>query len=233
MMGQEVVQPIMDMYMAADDTSLIQYMGMKDRTGETTWMKMTTENEMFADLLKYDAESITKNKEITEQYIKDVKYFGKYPDESGNVLLKLQYTMSGEIYNDMFGQYIEKMSSSTNEQELMTAEMLKGFANGSFGDLTCIVYVNETTQEIVKYEMDLGSIISSMMSSMTGILGDIPQEELEMIKQMKATMSMEVLNINQAKDFEIPEEALNAQEMSQMIQQLQDTKTENAAPVIQ
>lgn len=227
MMGQEVVQPIMDMYMTMDDTSLVQYMGMNDGTGKYTWMKMTTENEMFGDLLKYDAASIKANQQLTEQYITDVKYFGKYPDESGNVLLKLQYTMSGDIFNEMFSQYMEEMSSSTNEQELMTAEMLKGFANGSFGDLSCIVYVNEATKEIVKYEMDLGSIISSMMSGMTEIMGDIPQEELEMLKQMKATMFMEVLNINKAESFEIPEEALNAQEISEMMKQLEETTTQN------
>ena len=141
-------------------------------------------------------------------------------------MLKLQYTMSGDIFNEMFSQYMEEMSSSTNEQELMTAEMLNGFANGSFGDLSCIVYVNETTKEIVKYEMDLSTIISSMMSGMTEIMGDIPQEELEMLKQMKATMYMEVLNINKAKSFEIPEEALNAQEISEMMQQLEETTTE-------
>lgn len=230
MMGEEVVQPIMDMYMTMDDTSLIQYMGMNDGTGKLTWMKMTTENEMFGDLLKYDPKSIKENQQLTEKYITDVKYFGKYPDESGNVLLKLQYTMSGEIFNDMFSQYKDELSSSTNEQELMTAEMLKSFADGGFGDLTCTVYVNETTKEIVKYDMDLGSIISSMMSGMTEIMGDIPQEELEMLKQLKATMSMEVLNINKAKDFEIPEEALNAQEMSEMMQQLEETTTETTTP---
>jgi len=226
MMDQEVTQPIMDMYMTSDDTSLIQYMGMNDGTGKITWMKMTTENDMFADLLKYDAESIKANKELTEKYIKDVKYFGKYPDKSGNVLLKLQYTMSGEIYKDMFGQYMEEMTSSTDEQEAMTAEMLKGLANGNFGDLSCIIYVNEATGEIVKYEMDLSNIIASMMSGMTELLGDIPAEELEMLKQMKASMTMEVLNVNKAKEFEIPKEALNAQEMEEMVKQLEETATE-------
>jgi hypothetical protein len=226
MMDQEVIQPIMDMYMTSDDTSLIQYMGMNDGTGKITWMKMTTENDMFANLLKYDAESIKANKELTEKYIKDVKYFGKYPDKSGKVLLKLQYTMSGEIYNDMFGKYMEEMTSSTNEQEAMTAEMIKGLANGEFGDLSFIIYVDETTKEVVKYEMDLSNIIASMMSGMTELLGDIPAEELEMLKEMKASMTMEVLNVNKAKDFEIPKEALDAQEMEEMVKQLEETATE-------
>lgn len=230
MMGQEVVQPVMEMYLTSDDKSFTTYMGMNDQSGALTWMKSTYEDEMFGDLLKYDNESIKKNQELTDKYTKDIKYFGKYTDETGRTLLRMQYTMSGEIYNDMFGEYINEMSSSTNEQDQMTLEMMKSFANGNFGDINCIVYIDEATNEIIKYEMDLGSIINSMMDSMSAMIGEIPAEEMEMLKQMKATMTMEVLNVNQAKDFEIPEEALNAPEMTELMEQLEET-TETTVPV--
>ncbi len=233
MMGQEVVQPVMDMYLTADDKSLTTYMGMNDGTGSLTWTKSAVEDEMFGELFKHNKETIKANQELTEKYTKDVKYFGKYKDEAGKTLLRMQYTMSGEIYNDMFGEYIKNIESSTDEQEAMTAEILKGFANGNFGDLTYIIYIDEATGEIVKYEMDLSSIVNSMMEGMTAMLGEIPAEEMEMLKQMKATMVMEVLNVNQAKDFEIPEEALNAPEMSELIEQTQDTTTESTETGIQ
>ncbi len=233
MMGQEVVQPVMDMYLTADDKSLTTYMGMNDGTGSLTWTKSAVEDEMFGELFKHNKETIKANQELTEKYTKDVKYFGKYKDEAGKTLLRMQYTMSGEIYNDMFGEYIKNIESSTDEQEAMTAEILKGFANGNFGDLTYIIYIDEATGEIVKYEMDLSSIVNSMMEGMTAMLGEIPAEEMEMLKQMKATMVMEVLNVNQAKDFEIPEEALNAPELSELIEQTQDTTTESTETGIQ
>ena len=231
-MGQEMVQPVMDMYLKADDKSYTTYMGMKDGTGAFTWVKQTIEDEMLADLFKYDEETIKANKELVENYLNEdsIKYFGKYIDESERTLLKLQYTMPGEIYKDIFSKYIEKMSSSTNEQDVMTVEILKGFAGGEFGDLTSIVYVDETTREIVKYEMNLDKIIVSMIENMSSMLGEIPADEMEMLKQMKADMVMEVLNVNQAEDFEIPVEALNAPEMTELMQSVEDTKSEIAVP---
>lgn len=230
-MGQEITQPVMDMYLAADDTSYTTYMGMNDGTGTFTWVKQTIQNEMLADLFKYDEGTTKKNKELIEKYLKDedVKYFGKHIDESGRTLLKLQYAMPSELYKDMFSEYIEEMSTSTNEQDVMTVEVLKGFVDGGFGNITSIVYVDEATSEFVKYEMDLGNMIVSMMEGMTGMLGEIPADEMDMLKQIKANMVMEILNVNQAKEFEIPKEALNAPEITDELQQLEDTKSESQA----
>ncbi len=222
MMGQEVVQPVMDMYLTANDKTLATYTGTYDDKGSIAWVKSAVEDEAFTELFKHDKEAIKANLELTEKYTKDVKYFGKYKDEDGRTLLRLQYTMSGQIYNDMFGKYIEEMSAAS-EQDAMTAEIIKNFANGSFGDLTYIAYVDEATGEMVKYEMDLSSIINSVMESMTAVIKDVPAQEMEMLKQMKATMNMKILNVNNAKDFEIPKEALDAPEMSQSVN-TQETK---------
>lgn len=231
-MGEEMIVPVMDMYMNVDEDSYTTYMGMNDGTDSITWMKSTVEDELFAELLNYDEETIKENKELTEKYIEDVKYFGKYTDESGKSLLRMEYTMSGDIYKDMFGEYVEELSNSTNEQELMTAEMLKSFVDGELGDLTFIVYIDEESGEIIKYEMDLGNMILSMVSGMTGIVGEIPEEELELLKEMKATMVMDILNINEAEDFEIPEDALNAPDVSEMeLDTVPTPETEDASEV--
>lgn len=220
-METEILQPIMGMYMTVDENKLTQYMGMNDNTGELTWIKQTMENEMLTDLMKYDVETIKKNKEITDKYTEDVKYFGKYQDETGRTLLRLQYTMSGDIYKDLFGEYSEVMPEPANEQEAMTIEMIKNIANMEIGDLTYIIYVDEATGEIAKMEMDLGDMVSSMMSGLTGILGEMPPEAMEVLNSLKATMSMEILNIDNAEEFEIPEEALNAPEMAEMLEEME------------
>ncbi len=221
-MDQEITQPVMDMYLASDDTSFTTYIGTKGEDGSTTWMKSAYEDEMFSDLLKYNAETLKANKELSEKYTKDIKYFGKYEDESGKSMLRMQYTLSNEIFKDIFGEYIDEMSASENEQDILTAEMIKGLADGGIGDLVYIVYIDEESGEIVKYEADLGSLVLSMMDNMTAMMGEVPQSELEMLKQMKATMQMEIKNINEAEDFEIPEEALNATDISEMMQELED-----------
>lgn len=214
-------QPIMEMYMTVDEAGYTTYMGMDDGAGELSWMKQTVEDDMLIDLMKNDEETIKKNKELTEKYTTDVKYFGKYADAAGRTLLRLQYTMSGDIYKEMFGEYLEAAPEPANEQEAMTVEMIKNIANADMGDLIYIVYIDEATGEMVKMEMDLGDMVASMMSGMTGILGEMPPEAMEILKSLKATMVMEILNINNAEDFKIPEEALNAQDIAEMLEELE------------
>ncbi|MFA9423515.1 MAG: stalk domain-containing protein [Sedimentibacter sp.] len=218
-MGQEMSQPVMNMYLTIDDNNYTTYVGVDDKKGALTWMKSTVDDEMFSKLMKYDEASMQANKELMEKYIKDVKYFGKYTDATGKTMLKMEYAMSTDIYKDMLGEYVEDMSASTNEQEVMTGEMLKGLVNGDLGDISIIVYIDETSGEIVRYEMDLGNMLSNIVDGMTSILGEIPEDQLEIIKGIKATMVMDVLNINSATDFEIPEEALNAQEITEMMEE--------------
>ena len=80
-MGTETLQPIMDIYMTIGEKGLTQYMGMLDEKGEFSWIKQTIENELFADLIKNDIETIKKNDELTRKYTEDVKYFGKYIED--------------------------------------------------------------------------------------------------------------------------------------------------------
>jgi len=208
--GQNINQPVLDMYVTIDKDKLTTYMGMYDETGKVNWTKSTIEDAMLTELASYD---IKTNLEITEKYTKDVKYFGKYTDENGKTLLKIQNTLSGEIYTELLGTYLEQLAGSTNTQDIMTAEMLN-----NLGDFEFIMYIDEKTGELVKYEMDLSSIYSSMFSGMANseVLSAEDKEALSMLKDMKANMIMNIININQSKDFEIPKEVLNAPEAPAM-----------------
>ena len=218
-MEEEVFVPMVNMYMTIDEEGIKQYIGMADETGELEWIKQTTAMGMLSDLIKYEEETIAKNKEMIEKYTKDVKYFGKYV-EDGKTLLRLEYTLSGEIYKDIFAETSELMPEPATEEEKLAVEMLEGFADIELGDLSYIVYIDEATGEMVKMEMDLGGMVVSMLQGMTEALG-VPAEELEALKSLKALMTMEILNINSAEKFEIPEEALNAPDMSQLLEQLE------------
>jgi len=218
-MEEEVLVPMVKMYMTIDEEGIKQYIGMADETGELEWIKQTTAMGMLSDLMKYDEETIAKNKEMIEEHTEDVKYFGKYV-EDGKTLLRLEYTLSGEIYKDIFAETSEFMPEPATEEEKLAVEMLEGFADIELGDLSYIVYIDEATGEMVKMEMDLGGMVVSMLQGMTEALG-VPAEELEALKSLKALMTMEILNINSAEKFEIPEEALNAPDMSQLLEQLE------------
>lgn len=218
-MGQQMSQPVMQMYLSADDIGYTTYMGMPDSQGALTWMKSTVEDEMFAMLMKYDQDKIEANKELMKKYIKDVKYFGKYTDDAGRTLLRMQYSMSTEIYKDLLGGYVEELSTSMSEQEEMTAKMLDELVSGKMGDLTFVVYIDEATKEFVKYEMDLSQMLSGMMSGMTDMLGDMSESDKAMLNSMKVTMVMEISNVNKATAFEIPAEALKAPEMPKVTEE--------------
>lgn len=222
--NEESLMPVMEMYMTLDDDAYTQYMGMYGTTGEMEWLKQTIKDEMLSKLMKFDSEMILKNKEMNEKYTKDVKYFGKYV-EDGRTFLRLEYTMSGEIFNEIFDEYSNFMPVPATEEEAMAMEALKGLENMNIGDLTYIAYIDEASGQMVKMEMDLGQLMVSIMSGMTELLGDMPAEALDVFKSIKATMVMEVLNINQAKGFEIPQEALNAQNMAEMLEELQQLET--------
>jgi len=208
--GEKIDQPIMDMYLTIDGKKVVTYMGMTDAAGKLTWTKSTVEDEL-SQLANYD---IKANLALTEKYTKDVKFLGKYADESGNTLLRIQNTLSGEAYKDLLGGMMTQLASSTNTADVLAADMLK-----NMGDFQFIVFVDEKSGEIVKYEMDLGSIYASMFSGMTESEA-MPKEALDALKNLKATMVMKVLNINAAKDFEIPKEALDAIEAAPLAEQV-------------
>lgn len=225
-METETLQPIMEMYMTLDEEGMTQYMGMFDEKGEYSWIKQTIGNELFAGLAINDEETIKKNKEMTEKYTEAVNYLGEYL-EDGKTLIKLEYVMSGDIYKDLFGEASEIMAEPANEQEAMAAKMLKNLATLEMGDLTYIIYIDKATGEMVKMEMDLGDLIGAMMSGITEMLGEeMPPEAVEMLNSIKAYMVVEITNINTAADFEIPEEALNAQDINEMLKDLQEMENE-------
>ncbi|MCK9444643.1 MAG: copper amine oxidase N-terminal domain-containing protein [Tissierellaceae bacterium] len=191
----------MNMYYTIEESGMTTYIEMPGEDGETQWFKQTQENEMF-EMLMEDKEA---NTQLNEESIKDVRFLGKYIDGKGRVLLRIENTTSFDAYEEILGGYMEMLSSSDKEEDKMAADML-----ANMDDMTFIVYIDEETGEIVKYNMDMSSMMKSMFSSMEEI---IPAEELEMLSGLKMIIEMEVSNVNGVEDFEIPEEVLNADEL--------------------
>ena len=207
--GEEVItQPVMEMYYVVEDDKFTTYMGMYDQLGVLNWTQSSMENEMISEMLKNDVE---KNMELNEQAIKDVKYLGKYLDEKGRNSLKFENTTSFEAYTEIMGGYMDMLSASSKQEDILAADML-----ANMKDFTFFIYVDEETGEISKYKMDLSSLMTSMFSGMTE--GEaLPKEALEMLKSIKMNMVMDMVNINAAEDFIIPKEALNAPVMEETL----------------
>lgn len=199
--GMKFSQPLMKIYYLLEDNSFVTYIGTYDESGELTWAKSIAKYEKLSEM-KDDNDEFSL--ETFEKSIKDVKYFGKYFNQDGRTLSRFENTTSGKVYSDLFGSFIEALSSSTNEAEILTADLFR-----NMGDFKFIIYIDEETGEIAGYEMDLSSIYSSLFNE----IDNISKEELEVLKTMKVKVFMDMMNINEVEDFAIPQEALNAPEM--------------------
>lgn len=205
-------QPLMEMYMVTEGDKFSTYMSMANpTTGETTWVKQEVEGEGFAELLDPNNEEM---KALNEKSIADVRYLGNYPSEAGN-LEKYEVTVSYEAFNELMGQNLSMFTNTLGEDAELSLDLLKGLGNVSF-----TMYLDAETGEFVKQEMDLSSVLSTVMEQMIDLMAaeapeGVTEDELsnviiEMLKGIKMDMVAEYRNVNAAEDFEIPEEALNA-----------------------
>ena len=238
--GTELSLPIMKMYMLVEEDKYITYTGMTDmNTGELTWIKQEVEDESFAELLDPNNEEMKK---LNEESIKEAIYLGTYSDEDRN-LEKYEITVTFEGFDEIIKQSMAMVSGSITDEDLqMSLDLL-----ASLDDMTYILYIDEASGEFVKIEMDLSPMIKSMLDSMMGQIPammeietempeDLTEEEIEELNQMFSeifeTMKIEIymvgeyLNINNAEDFEIPEEALNAISMEEYMEQLEEALKE-------
>jgi hypothetical protein len=205
---QTISQSVMDVYITTDNDNFVTYTGIYGENGELNWSKSTIEDTLISELTSYNIKS---SLEMMEKYIKDVKYFGKYTDENRKSLLRIQNTLSGEIYTELLAAYIEELSSSASTSDILTAETLK-----TLGDFEFILYIDEDTGELVKYELDLSSIYSSIFSGIANNENLSPDDKatLSILKDINSKIIINIISINQSNDFEVPTEALEAIESS-------------------
>lgn len=206
-LGESFSDSIMDMYITVDEKGAAMYMGAYEE-GKITWMKNVMEDDSFLKLMKAEnANDIQAQK----KYIKTIKSLGKYLDSSGKVLDKIEYVVSGDLYKDALSDYVNQLSKSANEEEVLMSQSLKFLLDGSMKDMEIVMYVEESTHNIKKYEMDLSSLMSGIVEPM--IKGyDLLDQEMtnNLLNSLKVKITMDVLNINSVKDFSVPQEALNA-----------------------
>ncbi|NLY46715.1 MAG: copper amine oxidase N-terminal domain-containing protein [Tissierella sp.] len=226
--GNKFLQPLMEMYMVAEENKFIIYTGMMDpNTGDLTWMKQEIEDEGFAELVDPNNEEIQA---LNEQSIKEVNYLGTYSDGNRN-LEKYKVTISFDAFDELMKQSMSMVTNTIADEDLqMSLDLISALE-----DMTYILYIDESTGEFAKMEMDLSSMLDSMFDQIintaameTEIPEGLTEEELEefnnmfagLMESMNIKMDIvgEYLNINTAKDFEISEEALNAISMEEYLE---------------
>lgn len=233
--GEEMSQPMPAIYMVADGDKLISYTNMGPLlTEEEIWVKEVMEAEGLGGLLAPNSEVA---KEINEKSIKNVNYLGTYIEEDRS-LEKYEITITFEGFNELMGDLMSNITGSLANDELaMGLDIIE-----NLDDMTYVLYVDQVSGEQVKMEMDLTSMIESMFEELINIgMGEteppegLTEEELEELaefeeefRKIMENMTMEVdlvgeyLNVNNAEDFEIPKEALNAITMDEYMEMIEE-----------
>ena len=113
---QELLQPVMEMYMVEDGSKFITYINSADpATGQFKWVKQELEDEGFADLLDPDNAEI---KALNEQSIKEVKYFGTYIEDEIN-LEKYEVVISFDGFDEIMKKSFSSVSDSIDRKSVV------------------------------------------------------------------------------------------------------------------
>jgi hypothetical protein len=184
-------------YMEATETGMIIYQNVQDQ-----WFKMSIEDPAMNEIMNMDPK---QNIELFMKHLKEANILADNEKVGEKDAVKIELVASSEIYNEIINQM--------PGMELTPADLPLGpEIFGKMGDIKYIIWVDKTTLDVIKTSMDLTDNIRNIGEALVES-GDFPPEMAEIFKGMEMSATYEMLNINAAEPFEIPEEAKNAEEL--------------------
>lgn len=198
-MGELYGAADMLMYMDYDGTNATTYMSAD---GGTSWMKQTVEG--VGDFEQYDAEA------SLGLYVDNADSFAEAGTETINGSEATRY--DGLIGEDALKEVLD--TSGMDEQLAglnLSPEDMASFFEG-IGDIPISIWVDKAELIPVKYEMDMTQMMQIMMDNMMSAMGEEAAGVALTVDVM--AISMEMSDYNSVENFEIPEAAKNAAEMT-------------------
>lgn len=189
----ELGSQTVDVYAEEADGKFVTYSGVSGN-----WVKQEVDS-----LQQYDGMS---NMKIYLDNADSVKLDGEEELQSGTA-----YKLSGVIAGDSIEEVINAsgiMDSMTGQLGAEYGAMLKSMYS-DMGDLPVTIWVSKKDNYPVKYKMDMTAMMSQMINKLMEQMGDEAQGVT--IEVSKMVMEMEMKNLNAATEFEIPQEARDAQ----------------------
>lgn len=188
-----------EQYIVQEEDAFIIYQNFDGQ-----WYKQKIEAEGINELMSIDPmESI----QLFTKYIKSAEIVEETMMNDRDVA-KIDVTVSFDMYKEL----MEK-NESFDMGNIFGMNIFESL--GNVGDLTYSIWVEKATLNIVQYDMDLSEAMNKMADAIKDAEG-IPQEIIDAYKSSEMQISVKMYNQNKAKDFEIPEEALNAKELSSL-----------------
>lgn len=193
-------------YIQKEDDNYVVYTKVEDE-----WTKMSLGG-------MEEALSVSGLNSAQSQLGEDISKYTKKEDREveGKKYLVYDYTVSGEEVKDMMGGLSSSMgdmfkdSGEGEEMEKMINDMVK-----DIGDITMTILIDRDDQSIYQIEYSMTEIMNKMMKSLVSGMdgqesGDVSAVEID-VQEMNMVITYS--NIDSAADFEIPKEALEAEEI--------------------
>ena len=191
-MEMSMLETGMEMYMVEEGQSVTVYADSGDG-----WVKQT-----MSMVENYEVKNLVVNVYLDNA----AKYEQVGTEKIGGVdAVKVK----GVIPADALSEVINASGMMNEESIGLTGELLESLFK-DMDDMEVYFWFNPETLYPVKYEMDMTNLMSSLYENLFAMLG--AEAEGVSVNVSKVLISMEISNINNATEFTIPEEALNAPE---------------------
>lgn len=194
----------MGLYLSTENDKLIEY--VSNPMVENQWMKLEIPLDENMKKLMDPKQSL----QITEDSIKDAKLVGD--DKIDDV----EYAIIEVIVDSSLIKDFMNLSSQTNP---MSQQMFDQIAT-ALDNLSYKVWVRKDNLYQAKLTIDMGEVMQKMFATLAP--KDVPQEELDALKEIKGTMTMTFSDFGKAVDITVPDDIKNsAQDMTQLMQDAQ------------
>lgn len=197
-----------DMPQLGEPQSIEQYL-IEEEEGFTiyqniqnNWHKMVINDPSLVEMMSMDP---VQNVELFMKYLKKAEITGEEVINDRDVVA-VDLTVSF----DMYKEFLENNQSMDigNIVDSGIMDKLSGL-----GDLSYSIWIDKENLEIVKYHMDFSEAMQKIGAALVED-ETVPGEVSDIFKDTKMDITMEILNQNAVEDFEIPEAAKNAKELS-------------------
>ncbi|NLK72778.1 MAG: hypothetical protein GX285_07160 [Clostridiales bacterium] len=185
-----------DQYMMQEGDTFVIY-----QNTEGQWYKIVLDDPGLMEMISMDP---MENVQLFLKYLTHAEIVGEEVIDKRNTV-KIDMTVSFEMYKEL----LEK-NQALDITGILGTGVIDKLSN--IGDFTYTIWIDKENLETVKYYMDLSKPMAGIGDAMAG--GDIPAELTEIYKNMKMDLTMTISNQNKSKDFELPAEALTAQEIT-------------------
>lgn len=197
MMGQDIS---IDQYMIQDGDVVTTYANTSMGGESMGWVEQDV--EMESALSQYD---IQKNLEIYAQSADSFVLEGE--EEVNGVMAQcfsgvISMEGLGDIMDDMMGS----LGISTDEEAVVQIVV---DAIASSDGIPVMIWIDPETTATLRYSMDMTDMMDTMMTSLMDTMVDEPMN----LVVDECTMIMDIVDLNETEDFDIPDEVFAAGEL--------------------